>query len=534
MEAKNILLILVPLLGAVVLDFAYRLYRRRRRFRDLPKPPHSFFWGHLKLMGEIASQYPPNCHPQIYITTIARKYGLKGIFYLDLWPVAEPQVVLIEPELMDAVQVQRVYNQHRIADEMLQTMIGRDVVAAANGPVWKKLHNAMAPALLPSHIRNLTGVMADQTMIFRDTLRRFAATGQVFSFEAEVSKLVFDIVGPLIFNFPLHAQTPGGSEYHRDLKQIISLVNQQLSMNPLAKLDVTLKRNAVKKRVDASVTAKIRERLAALRSENIVPSRREPLSILDLMLRETVLKDKGAKAKEIPPAEMELLVTNVKGLMVGAMGTTADVLCYLYMLLSKHPEVMQKMRDEHDRVFGKDLETTVEMVKESPMKLEELEYTTCVLKEAMRLFPVGFGVKEAPRGATVHYQGRDYPVDDGLTIVPCWHTMHFDARYFPEPSAFRPERFLGDAVPRGWFRTFSRGPRACLGQDLAMEDMRVIVLLTVRDFDFACAGLRPNPQPRADFMDLDTTFGDIVFPELAMEAKPRGGMMMTVKERNAS
>ncbi|XXG96359.1 hypothetical protein Hte_002641 [Hypoxylon texense] len=539
METRTILFILIPLVGAVALDFAFRLYRRRQRFRDLPKPPHSFLWGHLKLMGEIASQYPPNCHPQIYITTIARKYDLKGIWYLDLWPIADPQAVLTEPELMDAVQVTRVYNQHRISDELMQTMIGKNVVATANGPIWKKLHNAMAPALLPSHVRTLTGVMADETMIFRETLRKLSRSGQVFSFEDEIAKLVFDIVGRLIFNFPLYAQTRG-SEYHRDLKEIIRLVNQQLSINPLAKLNVTLKKNAVRKRVDASITAKIRERLAALRSENIVPSRKDPLSILDLMLRETVLQDgsgKGANVRELPEDELELLVTNVKGLLVGAMGTTADTLCYAYMLLSKHPEVVQKMREEHDRVFGRDLETTLENVKEHPTKLGELEYTTSVLKEVMRLFPVGFGVKEAPQGATIPYQGREYPIDDGLVIVPCWHTMHYDPRYFPSPSAFRPDRFLlgdgdGDGVPRGWFRAFSRGPRGCLGQDLAVEDMRVILLLTVRDFDFACAGLRPNPEPKAPYMDLDAVFGDIVFQELALEAKPRGGMMMTVKERN--
>lgn len=262
-------------------------------------------------MGEVASQYPPNCHPQLYITTIARKYDMKGVWYLDLWPIADPQVILTEPEVMDAVQVTRVYNQHRISEDLLQKVVGKNVVATANGPVWKKLHNAMAPALLPSHIRTLTGVMADQTLIFRDTLRKLSSSGQVFSMEHEISKLVFDIVGPLIFNFPLHAQTQG-SPYLDDLREIMAMLNDQLSMNPLTKLKVKMKKHAVQKRVDASVSAKIRERLAALRSESIVPSRKDPLSILDLMLRETVLQDgsgKGAKAREFPEDELELLVT---------------------------------------------------------------------------------------------------------------------------------------------------------------------------------------------------------------------------------
>lgn len=130
--------------------------------------------------------------------------------------------------------------------------------------------------------------------------------------------------------------------------------------------------------------------------------------------------------------------------------------------------------------------------------------------------------------ATVRYKDNIYPIDD-LVVVPQWHTMHYDPAYFPEPNAFRPERFLDGGVPRGWFRTFSRGPRKCMGEPLAMETLRAVLLLTVRDFEFECAGLKPNAKPRVTYTDLDTVFGDVVFPWLAIEARPRGGMMMTVK-----
>ncbi|KAK6955071.1 hypothetical protein Daesc_002701 [Daldinia eschscholtzii] len=542
MAAYGVSLVLLPLFS-LVYTTPLRAEGRYETDIEQPKPPHSFLWGHLKLIGGIASQLPPNSHQQLLITTIAQTYNLKGVWYLDLWPIADPQVVLTEPELMDAVQVTRVYNQHQLAQDVLTSVLGENIVAAANGPVWKKLHNAMAPAFLPSHVRTLAGLIADETMIFRETLKKLASSRQVFSAEHELSKLIFDIIGRVVFNFPLHGQTKGSS-YHEDLKQTIQLLNQQISRNPLVKLQVALKKWSVRKRVDASVAAKIQERLAALRNENIVPSRKDPFSILDLMLRETVLRDgtkKGSEAVELPEGELELLVTNVKGLLLGGMGTSVDTLCltrrnekYIFMLLSKHPGVVQKMLEEHEAVFGRNLATILENLKESPAKLSELEYTTGVIKETVRLFPIGFGVKEAPAGSTVSYQGREYPVDNGLVIAPCWHTMHYDPRYFPEPSAFRPERFLGDGVPRGWFRSFSRGPRACLGQDLAIDIMRVVLLLTVREFHFKIAGLQPNPNPKAIYTNLDTIFGDIVFQELSMEAKPRGGMMMTVGEKGVA
>jgi hypothetical protein len=53
--------------------------------------------------------------------------------------------------------------------------------------------------------------------------------------------------------------------------------------------------------------------------------------------------------------------------------------------------------------------------------------------------------------------------------------------------------------------------------------------MTIRDYDFECANLKPNAKPRATYTKLDSVYGDIVFQELGLEAKPRGGMMMRVK-----
>ncbi|KAI0128780.1 cytochrome P450 [Xylariales sp. AK1849] len=470
--------VLSALAVAAAFQFFYRLYQTRRRFNGLPGPPHSFLWGHLKVMGEIAAQFPPNMHPQSYITTIAQKYDLKGVFYLDLWPITYPQVVLTEPDLMDQVQVTRNYDQHEQAEDTLRPLVGSN-----------RLHNAMAPSFQMSHVRTLTGLMAGETL-FHDKLKTPAASGET-----------------------------KGSSYLDDLKEIQELVNESLGINPFVKVKMFLKKFAVSRRIDASITAKIHERLARLRDEKVVPSRKDFLSILDLMLRETLLRDGTVKGAHLPQGKVDLLVTNVKGLLLGGQGTTVDTLCCIYMLLSKHPEVVRKLREEHDTVFGRDLSETLENLENSPSKLNDLEYTSSVIKEGLRLFPVGFGIRRAPAGATVNYQDRDYPIDD-LVVVPCWHTMQFNPAYYPSPSELRPERFFNDA-PGG-----SCMPRTKLG----LDDMRLVLLLTIRDFDFHCAGLEPNAKPRTTYTDLDTIYGDIIFQELALWARPRGGMMMIVTE----
>jgi cytochrome P450 len=263
-------------------------------------------------MGEAAAMFPPNAHPQIYLTAIARKYDLKGIFYVDLWPVADPQVVITDAALMDQTVVTRSLNQHPMANDFLEPIVGRDVIATANGAVWKKAHRAMAPAFSWSHIRSLTSVMIDECLHFRNTLDRLAATGEVFSMEKESAKVIFDIITRVVFNFSLNSQT-SDSAILDDLHSMIKLAEAQLSFNPFTKLVAFFKRQIVLKRINFLVKSKIYERLNLLRREKIIPSRKDPFSILDLMLREQVEVDTQAGSDKIkatlPHDDLEQLIT---------------------------------------------------------------------------------------------------------------------------------------------------------------------------------------------------------------------------------
>jgi cytochrome P450 len=300
-------------------------------------------------MGEVAATMPPNMHPQAYLTAIAQKYDLKGIFYIDLWPIADSQVVLTDPELMNQVTLTKPLRVHPLADDFLGPIVGRNSIATSNGLVWKKTHNAMAPAFSWSNIRNLSGLMTDETMHFRESLDCLAESGEVFSMEDTTARLVFDIIARIVFNFSLQAQTKG-SAYLNDLREMIELSEAQLSWSPLVKLKSLLRRQFVLRRLHSSITCQIKDRLGLLKREGIVPSRKDPYSILDLMLREQLQEDgrerKGKRAEDLAPENLSLLLSkyasqatvatladlflnSIKGLLVGGHGTTTDTLCVL-------------------------------------------------------------------------------------------------------------------------------------------------------------------------------------------------------------
>ena len=208
----------------------------------------------------------------------------------------------------------------------------------------------------------------------------------------------------------------------------------------------------------------------------------------------------------------------------------------MLMLLTKDPKMMAKMRQEHDEVFSPDHETTKQMLLANPEKLQEIPYTNAIIRETLRLFPVGIPLRSAEEGSTIPYKGTEYPLGDSRFVIALnGHDLHYNSDYFPSAASFKPERWLDDQnqVPRSYFRTFSRGARACLGMNLAINELKVVLIMVIRDFDFRCADLKPNLQAKTSYTTLDTEFGDVIFQEVGLEAKPRGPMMMLTKKRKA-
>jgi cytochrome P450 len=187
------------------------------------------------------------------------------------------------------------------------------------------------------------------------------------------------------------------------------------------------------------------------------------------------------------------------------------------------------LREEHDTVFTKGIDATFKMLQDDPYRLNQLEYTTNVVKEVLRFYPIGNSARaEHPSEKFLAYEGQHYSTE-GKMICPLQMSMHMDERIFQNATKFDPDRFAREDFPRQAWRPFERGQRACLGQPLAMDEVKIMLLLTIRDFDFTCADLKPNKTPRVGWTDWDLTYGDRAFQQFVFEARPRDGMPMRVK-----
>jgi cytochrome P450 len=157
----------------------------------------------------------------------------------------------------------------------------------------------------------------------------------------------------------------------------------------------------------------------------------------------------------------------LRGLLLAAHETTALTLGWALHNLSRNPAARERMLAELDAV------THGESVRVD--QLPELAFTRAVLDETLRTHGGTF----VPRGAL-----EDLRLDHAGVTVPAGHevlasmwTVHRDERFWPEPDAWRPERFLepDPARPRfAWF-PFGGGRRTCIGMHLALQSGVVVL-----------------------------------------------------------
>ncbi|MBL8678587.1 MAG: cytochrome P450 [Myxococcales bacterium] len=151
-------------------------------------------------------------------------------------------------------------------------------------------------------------------------------------------------------------------------------------------------------------------------------------------------------------------------LLLAGHETTATSLAWTMDLLSKHPEVLAKARDEVSRVVG----------RESPdaSAIAKLPYLDGVVRESLRLRPVIPNVARIIEGE-LHVAGAT--LRTGAGVAPCAWLTHTRPENWPAPNAFDPERWTRDKIDPHAFYPFGGGARRCIGMAFALYEMKTIL-----------------------------------------------------------
>jgi cytochrome P450 len=181
----------------------------------------------------------------------------------------------------------------------------------------------------------------------------------------------------------------------------------------------------------------------------------------------------------------------ITSLLLAGRDTTASTLSWMFLELSRNPQVVEKLRAEIKETLGdSDRLPTYQEIK-------DMRYLTWTINETLRLYPVvPFNVRTSmqdttlPRGAGPDGLDpvgvlKDTPVGYSTIIMQRRRDLYPPiSESFPyDPLEWVPDRWA-TWIPKSWqFIPFNGGPRICIGQNFAMSEMGYTVVRILQEFD---------------------------------------------------
>ncbi len=192
--------------------------------------------------------------------------------------------------------------------------------------------------------------------------------------------------------------------------------------------------------------------------------------------------------REMDSSFQKFAISQIKLFLFSGHDTTSSSICYLFYVLSQYPSALHRVRAEHDEILGTNLNQTTSLIENDPSLLNRLPHTLAVIKETLRLYPPVSSTRAgSPSFNVTDDKGRQLPTND-LLVWAVSHAVHRDPAYWPQPDEFIPERWLVSVSDplhpvKGAWRPFEHGPRNCIAQELAMMEMKIIMVMVLRRFE---------------------------------------------------
>lgn len=381
-----------------------------------------------------------------FLGRLAREYGDIVAIRLGRQSV----YLLSDPDLVREVLVtqQAKFKKSRML-ERARVLLG-DGLLTSEGEFHKRQRRLMQPAFHRERLHAYSAAMVECAARTRERWR----PGQPFDAAQEMMRLTLAIVGRALFSADVESEA---DEIGAALTQVFDLFEvillpfseflEKLPLPPVRRF------HKARDRLDRTIYRLIAERRAAGRDTG------DLLSML-LMAQDDETKG-GMTDAQVRDEALTLFLAGHE--------TTANALTWTWYLLTQNREAEAKLHAELAAVLGGRLPGFDD--------LPRLRYTEHVFAEALRLFPPAWAIG---RRALEDFQAGPYTIPARSIILVSPYAMHRDPRWFPDPAAFRPERWDAEDASRTKFAyfPFGGGARICLGERFAWME-GVLLLATI-------------------------------------------------------
>jgi cytochrome P450 family 135 len=321
------------------------------------------------------------------------------------------------------------------ANALLEPIVGSRSVLLLDGAEHLRHRRLMLPSFHGQRLKT-----------YEDLIRR-AADREIDAWPADaefellpsMQSLTLDVIMGAVFGV-------GEGEQREELKHRVRATLKPITTNRRALLFVLLRGRDTEGMQEFATAREALDRMLfeEIAARREAPDLQERADVLSLLLLARDEEDEPLSDAEVRDELLTMLVAGHE--------TTATGLAWAFDLILHTPRVRDRLLSD----------------------LDDITYLDAVIKENLRLRPVIPGIGRVVHGGPFPLNGHAIP--EGAEINPSIAVVHRRADRYPDPQAFRPERFLGDDAPDTYtWIPFGGGTRRCIGANFAQFEMRIVI-----------------------------------------------------------
>ena len=352
-----------------------------------------------------------------------------------------------DPDMAKHILVSNYKNYKKgVGIKQINVLLGRGIIVS-EGDLWKRQRKMMQPLFSKKLLTQqlpLMSLCADRLL---ESWQDDIAAGKPVNLTESMSQTALDFI--------LHAL------FSEDLDKIIAETGE----NPFLMVTDDSARDLLFARRFRQLTHLVKKMMQRRRAEN-----RQPFDLLTMVMNATEKQSGNAMPEN-------LQIDEILTLIIAGHETTASVLNWTWYLLAQHADIEQQILAESRQHMPVDGTPEMENV-------EQLKLTHQVLEESMRLYPPVWVITRQAL-ADDQFNGISIPAGTDIFIPP--YLVHRNPAYWHDPETFDPQRFSHENKKRqhiGAYLPFAIGPRRCIGDSMAFQEMAVHISRIIQKVHF--------------------------------------------------
>lgn len=368
-------------------------------------------------------------------------------------------MVVSDPEWIKYILVDNNKNYSKsFAYDSIKVFLGNGLLTS-EGEFWKRQRRLAQPAFHKEKLNLMFQNMVEQTQKCIDKLEVYADTNLSFDLSKELYKLTLDIVNSTLFynevdntTDTIYKLVSEGSEY------ITKRIDTPIQLPDWIPTPHKLREKKVLQTMDEVFYAVIdRRRKQDVQHEDLLS-----------MLMDARDEETGETMSN------QQLRDEILTIFVAGHETTQIALAWTFYLLSQNPDKLIILLNEIEQELKGEIPT--------PISIRGLHYLKQVIDESMRCFPPAWIMGRKTIEPDI-IAGYDVPA--GTNIIMPIYVVHHDASVWENPYEFKPERFAMNNLKEKHkysFFPFGGGPRLCIGNNFAIQEMQVCLAMILQKF----------------------------------------------------